>query len=187
MPGRAGSSSGHFVGQVQMMQSDSAQQIIEKVQRAFGEEPRLGPEFELERIEMAGDGVIVLEGDVARLSHKKLVLLRAAAVPGVTDLIDRVHLSASPPKRGRHIRDRIAELLAHNANFSGFEVREDVAGGVLATDFQPVTGDTGSPLGRIDIEVNDDIVTLNGSVPSLVHKRLAGAMAWWAPGARDVE
>jgi osmotically-inducible protein OsmY len=34
--------------------------------------------------------------------------------------------------------------------------------------------------------VNDGVVTLNGEVPSLSHKRLAGVLAWWVPGCRDV-
>ena len=40
--------------------------------------------------------------------------------------------------------------------------------------------------GNIDIEVRDGIVTLNGSIPGLTSKRLAGVMAWWVPGVRDV-
>ena len=30
------------------------------------------------------------------------------------------------------------------------------------------------------------MVTLNGEVPSLTHKRLAGVLAWWVPGTCDV-
>ena len=30
------------------------------------------------------------------------------------------------------------------------------------------------------------VVTLDGEVPSLCHKRLAGVLAWWVPGTRDV-
>jgi osmotically-inducible protein OsmY len=40
--------------------------------------------------------------------------------------------------------------------------------------------------GEIEIAVSDGIVTLEGHVPSLSHKRLAGVLAWWAPGCRDV-
>jgi osmotically-inducible protein OsmY len=34
--------------------------------------------------------------------------------------------------------------------------------------------------------VEAGVVTLNGQVPSLSHKRLAGVLAWWVPGSRDV-
>jgi osmotically-inducible protein OsmY len=30
------------------------------------------------------------------------------------------------------------------------------------------------------------VVTLNGAVTSLSHQRLAGMLAWWVPGSRDV-
>ena len=40
--------------------------------------------------------------------------------------------------------------------------------------------------GDIAIEVENGVVTLNGSVPSLAAKRLAGVLAWWVPGVRDV-
>jgi hypothetical protein len=36
------------------------------------------------------------------------------------------------------------------------------------------------------VEVRDDVVTLNGEVPSLSHKRLAGVLECWVPGCRDV-
>jgi len=39
---------------------------------------------------------------------------------------------------------------------------------------------------RGEIEVEHGVVTLNGSVPNLASKRLAGVLAWWAPGSRDV-
>jgi osmotically-inducible protein OsmY len=56
----------------------------------------------------------------------------------------------------------------------------------LATEFKPVGGSTDNARGRIDIEVEGGVVTLNGVVPTLVRKRLAGAMAWWVPGVCDV-
>lgn len=39
---------------------------------------------------------------------------------------------------------------------------------------------------RIDVEVTDGVVVLNGAVTSLSAKRLAGVLAWWVPGSRDV-
>jgi osmotically-inducible protein OsmY len=40
--------------------------------------------------------------------------------------------------------------------------------------------------GVIETEVKDGVIVLNGRVPSLAAKRLAGVIAWWVPGARDV-
>jgi len=36
------------------------------------------------------------------------------------------------------------------------------------------------------VSVEDGVVTLDGRVSSLSHKSLAGALAWWVPGSRDV-
>ena len=41
-------------------------------------------------------------------------------------------------------------------------------------------------LGVLDIEVTDGVVLLNGRVPGLTSKRVAGVIAWWVPGVRDV-
>jgi len=167
-----------------MTRESSDREIVEAVQRAFREEPRLGPAFHLDRVGMEADGVLLLEGEVAGLARKKLALLRAAAVPGVTELVDRVHVAAREP--ARHLRSQLAEMFAQEAAFAGFEVRVDIAAGPVATEFEPVAGATGGAGGRIDIEVNEGVATLNGTVPSLVHKRLAGVMAWRASGVRDV-
>ncbi len=40
--------------------------------------------------------------------------------------------------------------------------------------------------GDVLIEVSHGVVTLSGYVPSLSHKRMAGVIAWWVPGTRDV-
>jgi osmotically-inducible protein OsmY len=55
----------------------------------------------------------------------------------------------------------------------------------MATRYEPVAG-TGEARGRIDIEVERGVVTLNGYVPTLVRKRLTGAVAWRIAGVRDV-
>jgi len=167
-----------------MANESSDRQIVEAVQCAFLDEPRLGPAFHLDRVEMEADGALLLEGEVAGLARKKLALLRAAAVPGVTELVDRVHVAAEAP--ARHLRSQLAEMYAREVAFAGFEVRVDIASGPVETEFEPVGGASGGGEGRIDIEVNEGVVTLNGSAPSLVHKRLAGVMAWRASGVRDV-
>jgi len=38
----------------------------------------------------------------------------------------------------------------------------------------------------VELGIENGIITLDGDVPSLSHKRLAGALAWWVPGSRDV-
>jgi osmotically-inducible protein OsmY len=42
------------------------------------------------------------------------------------------------------------------------------------------------PHGVIEVSVQDGVVLLDDHVPSLSQKRLAGVLAWWVPGSRDV-
>jgi osmotically-inducible protein OsmY len=44
----------------------------------------------------------------------------------------------------------------------------------------------GESSGSIEVSVEDGVVTLTGQVISLSHKRLAGVLAWWARGCRDL-
>ncbi len=168
------------------MQPDTVQEIIRAVRHAFHAEARLGPRFDLDRIAVEGDDMLVLEGNVALLAQKKLALLRAAAVRGIAGIVDRVHVVPVSPIGDRQIRAKLREMYAQDPDFSDLELREDVAESVVKTEFEPIAGSTGIARGRIDIEVKDGMVTLNGVVSSLVSKRLAGAMAWWIPGVCDV-
>ena len=170
------------------MQPDAAQAILEAVRRSFREEPRLVPKFGLDPIGIESDGMLVLEGQVARLQEKKLALLRAAAVPGVAGIIDRLHVLPVTSASDRQIRAQLRDMFAQDRDFSDLELREDLAESLTATDYDPVCGVSGYGygVGHIDISVHDGIVTLDGVVPTLVRKRLAGAMAWWVPGVRDV-
>jgi osmotically-inducible protein OsmY len=84
------------------------------------------------------------------------------------------------------MRVQLRETLATDVDFIDLELREDVAPGVLATEFKPVASPAGGFRGCVDIEVEDGVIILNGSIPTLVRKRLAGALAWRIAGARDV-
>lgn len=162
-----------------------ADDIVEAVRRAFREEPRLGSGFDLARIAVERDGALYLQGEVASLAQKKLALLKAAAVPGSRGIVDNIHVAATP-MNDLEIRARLREMFAQAPDFADLDVREDVAPGALRTDYRPVSGAGGEARGRIDVEVDSGVVTLNGFVPTLVRKRLAGAVAWRVAGVRDV-
>lgn len=156
------------------------------VLRAFHADPRLGPEFKLARIALEGDGALVLEGEVADLAKKKLALRCAAsAAPDVRGIIDRIRVLPGVAAGDREIRAHLRELFASTRDFADLDVREDVAAGP-ATVFVSASGAGGEARGRIDIEVENGAVTLNGYVPTLVRKRLAGALCWRIASIRDV-
>jgi osmotically-inducible protein OsmY len=78
------------------------------------------------------------------------------------------------------IRDLVCDALSAETSFANCAIRAWVKDR-LETVQQPQ-----APVGLIEIKVEDGVVTLDGDVPGLVQKRLAGVLAWWVPGSRDI-
>ena len=78
------------------------------------------------------------------------------------------------------VRDHLCHSLLEEPVFRGCALSSRRDGDAEALREPP------GAVGRIEVEVADDVVTLSGEVPSLAHKRLAGVFAWWVPGTRDV-
>jgi osmotically-inducible protein OsmY len=127
------------------------------------------------------DGVLTMEGEVEHIMAKKLALEVAAAVHGVGRIVDRLRLVATESMQDGEIRDHVCNaLLAENLLGS-------CAIWAIVKGKPEVVRETDQGMeGSIDVEVNDGVVVLNGAVPSLSAKRLAGVLAWWVPGSRDV-
>jgi len=156
-------------------------EIEAKIRAALHSEPRLGPSFHLRKIAFEDDGFLVLDGEVAEVGAKKLALEKAAAIPGVTGIVDRLHVKPATPMGDGQIRVHLRDALVSELAFETLEVRE-----FDANNWQLVRGVPQGSSGKIDIDVQDGIVTLNGRVPGLTSKRLAGVLAWWVPGVRDL-
>ncbi len=125
------------------------------------------------------DGVLTMEGELVDVGAKKIALERAASVPGVEHIIDRLRIVPARTMGDAEIRDHVRDLLWEEPALQPL-VRAPPA---------PESGQALRPdtvLGTIGISVDDGVVTLDGVVPSLAHKRLAGVLAWWVPGVRDV-
>lgn len=126
------------------------------------------------------DGVLTMIGEVEHIMAKKKALEAAAAVTGVTGIIDRVRLVPATKMEDGEIRDHVCTALLADSLLASSAIWAIVKG-------KPeVRRETDEAIGSIDVEVTDGIVTLNGAVTSLSAKRLAGVFAWWVPGSRDV-
>jgi len=126
------------------------------------------------------DGILTMEGEVENIMAKKRALEVAAAVRGVSGIIDRVRLVPAKVMEDGEIREHVcAALLAEN-------LLAPCAIWAIVKGKPKVVRETDDAVGSIDVEVNDGVVVLNGAVISLSAKRLAGALAWWVPGSRDV-
>jgi osmotically-inducible protein OsmY len=148
---------------------------IERVRAALGAEPRVG----LHAIHLAiSDGVLTMAGVVAEVAAKKLALERAAAVPGVHHIVDRIRIQPARAMTDADVRDHLCRSLLDEPALRRVSVRQ--RDGRLTR----VLREAGTAV--VDVEVVDGVVTLSGAVPGLAHKRLAGVLAWWVPGTRDV-
>jgi len=126
------------------------------------------------------DGILTMEGEVEHIMAKKRALEMAASVSGVTGIVDRLRLVPATRMEDGEIRDHVCTaLLAENLLSSS-------AIWAIVKKKPEVVRETDEAVGSIDVEVTDGVVILNGAVTSLSAKRLAGVLAWWVPGSRDV-
>ncbi|HQT77909.1 MAG TPA: BON domain-containing protein [Rhodopila sp.] len=155
------------------------QDVLDAVRQALHSEPRVhateGP------IHLAyADGELTMEGEVDHIAGKKLGLEAAAKVPGVSRIIDRLRVQPATPMGDGEIRDKVRDALLEETSLASCAIRAWVKG-------QPeIARAPADAIGTIDIRVEDGVVTLDGDVTGLGQKRMAGVLAWWVPGSRDV-
>jgi len=163
--------------------------ILDRVRAALHSEPRIGPSFRPERLEIDDNGTLTIEGEVASVAAKKRALAEVAALDEVTAVVDRLYVKPATPMGDAEIRAHLRRYFSKEPSFAGLTVRQlhhDAYKPAYETVYEVVAEGRPDALGHIDIEVRDGVITLNGRVPGLNSKRLAGVMAWWIPGAREV-
>jgi hypothetical protein len=148
---------------------------------AIRSEKRIGPHFKPETLTIDADGVATIESEVETVAIKRLALERLGGVPGIGGIVDRLRVKPASPMSDHGILDHLRKTYYQEPAFQQFAIAECEKGQQkLVRAGLPGAG------GQIDIEVEHGVVTLNGSLPSLAAKRLAGVLAWWVPGVRDV-
>lgn len=154
--------------------------ILKTVRAAFEHEPRINlHQYPIHLALSSGD--LIVEGEVANVAAKKLGLELAAAVPGTTGIVDRLRVVPAQRMGDGAIRDHVRDAFLQEPVLKACTVQ-----GWVKDQLETYREVLQEPAGVITIEVEDGIVTLNGQVPSLSHKRLAGVLVWWVPGSRDV-
>lgn len=126
------------------------------------------------------EGDLLLEGEVDHVAGKRLALEAAARVFGPGRIIDRLHVKPATPMGDGEIRDRVRDALLEEA------VLAECSIGVWSKGRLETAREPEFAKGNVEIKVEDGVVTLDGEVIGLGEKRLAGVLAWWVPGSRDV-
>jgi osmotically-inducible protein OsmY len=158
----------------------STENILRTIHAALGQEPAI----DLERFPVHAsfaEGDVVLEAEVENVAAKKLTLELVGSVPGVDRIVDR--LRVSPAERMPDARER--ELVCNTLLEEPALINCTIGAGTLE-HIDVFREPTSERSGEITVQVENGVVTLDGQVPSLSHKRLAGVLAWWVPGTRDV-
>lgn len=157
----------------------TAEQIVNKIAAALERETSVN----LHRLPVYlsfADGILTMDGEVEHIMAKKRALEVAAVTSGVDGIVDRLRLVPSGSMEDGEIRDHVCRALLSENLLASSAIRAIVKG-------EPeVVRQTDEAVGTIDVEVNDGVIILNGAVTSLAAKRLAGVLAWWVPGSRDL-
>ncbi|MHB8873847.1 MAG: BON domain-containing protein [Myxococcaceae bacterium] len=158
---------------------DAEHPMVRSIHAALERDPRVDLHHHPVRLTVE-DSLVVLEGEAASVAAKKRCLEHAAAQPGVSGIIDRLHVEPSQRMSDGEVRDRVRDALLGEPALQPFALRVR-HGRELQSWREPA-----EPRGAIEVRVADGVVTLDGEVSSLAAKRLAGVLAWWVPGTRDV-
>jgi osmotically-inducible protein OsmY len=148
---------------------------------AIRSEKRIGPQFKPTLLEIDADGTATIQAEVDNVAIKRLALERLAATRGVSAIVDRLRVKPAVAMSDDGILDHLRKAVYDEPSFRQLALKEREGQQVkLVRDAMP------KAIGEIEIEVKKAVVILNGCVPSLASKRLAGVLAWWVPGSRDV-
>ena len=154
--------------------------IIKAVQAAWEHEAQIN--LHTHPVSMSYENeVLTLEGEVQDVAAKKLCMELAIAVPVVAGIVDRLHVTPAVRIGDGAILTAVRDVLLQEPALQDCAVRVRNKGRV-----ETVRESAAAKSGVIELSVNDGVVLLDDHVPSLAQKRLAGVLAWWVPGSRDV-
>jgi osmotically-inducible protein OsmY len=164
-------------------------QVLEELRARFRSDRRIGPHVRFVDLSLDASGTLTLAGEVPDIAAKKRALEIAAMHASVSGIVDRVRVTPAAEMGDAEIRAHLRTAFTQGGDFAEYAVREQTTfteAEAATPRFRQIAGDPGTARGRIDIEVRNGVVILNGEATGLTAKRLAGAMAWWVPGVRDV-
>lgn len=155
-------------------------EVAKRILAALEHEPRVNLHRHPIRIEIENE-VATLEGEVDSVAAKKLALGIAAATAGIVGIVDRLRVSRSTRMTDGEIQNHLRDAWLQEPAFRDVTL-------LIESDGQreAIRKARGRPYAFLMGSVEEGIVTLNGQLGSLSHKRLAGLLAWWIPGTRDV-
>ena len=158
----------------------SDESILREIRAALEHEPRVRTHHNAIHVAVC-DGALTVEGEVDNIAVKRVALEQAKALDGIHRTVDRLRIAPGERRGDGAVRDALSRFLLTEGVFLDYAIHAKAKGEVI------VLRDPGAQVqGSITMEVQDGVVSLSGKVGSLSHQRLAGVLAWWTPGCRDV-
>ncbi len=154
--------------------------IVKQIRAALESEPRVNLHRYPLKVAVV-DGAVLLEGEVESVAAKKVALEIAGAAPGIRGVVDRVRIAVKERIGDGAMRDALCEFLLVEPELRNCTIRIRLKGRVETLREAPLERS-----GDIEVAIDDGVITLEGMVISLSHKRFLGVLAWWTPGCRDV-
>jgi osmotically-inducible protein OsmY len=155
--------------------------VAKTIRAALEREPGVDIENYPLRVEFdVAHDAIVLEGEVASIIAKKRAFAVASHAAGAAGVMDRLTVAPAERRGDGAVRSHLSEALLREPTLRecGIDVRNKGASEALRV---PVSAEY-----QLHVQVEEGVIRLTGGVPSLSHRRLAGVLAWWTPGCRDV-
>jgi osmotically-inducible protein OsmY len=126
---------------------------------------------------------LVLEGHVESVAAKRIAARIASEIAGaesaVVDALDVVPATSRPDGE---MLDTFTRTLLDSPEFRPLTIRRRHRDALETLRTATAEG----PPGEIEFSVRQGVVELAGSVPSLSHRRVVEAFAWWLGGCRNV-
>lgn len=159
----------------------SRDEVLKRVRAALEIEPRINLHRYPIHVSL-DDGVLTLDGDAQDIAAKRLAFALVHRIPGVGSVLDRLGVARTTARGDGEILDALSQSLLRELDLKNCSLRREEKGQV-ETLHEAVTDDAS---GDITFSAEDGVISLEGHVISLSHRRIAEVLAWWVPGCRLV-
>ncbi len=156
-------------------------EISTRLVAALEREPRVNLHRNPIRVTVE-EGLIRLEGTVESIIVKKVAAALAQHTAGKLPVLDRLRVAVTEPMEDGALLVKVIHELLEEPAFTEYGIRAKKNGA-----FDALRDKGNAARGNVDISVGAGIVTLEGMVGSLTHRRLAEVLVWWTAGCEDVE
>lgn len=155
-------------------------EMLSAVRAALERHPRVN--LHASRVELAvRDDVIIMTGEVPDIVAKRAAYHTAARIAGAERVLDELRVAPAVQHSDAEIAGFLQRLLMQESAFRDYRWTVVAGEADLRSGSARAGGDQ-----AIAASVRDGVVTLEGTVGSLTHRRLADVLAWWTPGACQV-